>query len=106
MKMTEKTKDIIGYSAAAVMLIIAGVLLYDILKPFYYGLGWYKIIDNFSIANIARTFDYYPFWQKVTYLGIGFAVLILIMQIGIFFMMNAIRIWVKRLVIFNCGNTK
>ena len=37
--MTEKTKDIIGYSAAAIMLIIAGVLLYDILQSFYYGFG-------------------------------------------------------------------
>jgi len=38
--MNEKTKDIIGYSLAAVMLIIAGVLLYDVLESFYYGLGF------------------------------------------------------------------
>jgi len=104
--MTNKIKSIIAYVILAVIIATCIYLLYQVLEPFYYGLGWYKIIDNFSIANITRAFDYYPFWQKVTYLGIGFAALIIIMQIGIFFMMNAIRIWVKRLVIFNCGNTK
>jgi len=108
--MTEKTKDRITYLVCAIALIAGLVFAYrEIYLPFHYGLdwlGWYKIIDNFSIANIARAFDYYPFWQKVTYLGIGFATLIIFMQIGIFFMMNAIRIWVKKLVIFNCGDTK
>ena len=101
--MSERTKDIIWYTIAALLFIAAGYFLIQILEPFYYGLGWYKIVDNFSIANITREFDYYPFWQKVTYLGIGFATLILIMQVGIFFMMNSIRKWVKKL--FNCDET-
>ena len=39
--MTEKTKDILGYTEAAVFLLAAAILFYKgIYKPFYYGLGF------------------------------------------------------------------
>ena len=37
--MSEKTKDTLGYTAAALMLVAAGYFLYQILEPFYYGFG-------------------------------------------------------------------
>ena len=63
--MSEKTKDILHYTAAAIGAVIACVLLYLTLKPFYYGF-------------MAQAVDYYPYWTVIAVIFgvLGLAILI------------------------------
>ena len=63
--MSEKTKNILGYTAIAIMAVIACVLLYLTVKPFYYGF-------------MAQAVDYYPYWTVIAVIFgvLGLAILV------------------------------
>ena len=68
--MTEKTKNIIVYSAVAIMAVIGGVLLYLTLKPFYYGF-------------MAQAVDYFNFWGVASVVVVILAVVVILELDGI-----------------------